>query len=379
MKVGNKMTNKQVQAPFRADHVGSLLRPDSIKQARVDYQAGNISLKELREIENKEIKRIVDKQAEVGMQSITDGEFRRSWWHLDFMWGLDGVEKAATETGLAFKGVETRKETAKVTGKIDFSSHPFLDDFTYLNSIVPEGTVARQTIPSAVQFLYEITKPHNIENTKKHYPNKEDLYDDIVHAYTKAFEAFYQAGCRNLQVDEVVWAVLCDQKYRENAKKNNIDLVALMNEYVEINNRILAKKPDDLIVTTHVCRGNYRSTWHYSGGYDPVSKALFTDENVDAYFLEFDSDRAGGFEPLSYVSGEKQVVLGLITSKEPELEDVDAIVNRIHEAAKYIPLERLCLSPQCGFSSTEEGNELTEADQWNKLTLVKEISKKVWG
>lgn len=373
------MTTSTVRAPFKADHVGSLLRPASIHKARREFSEGKISAAELREIENKEIKRVVAKQVELGLKSVTDGEFRRSWWHLDFMWGLDGVEKAATEKGLAFQGVETRRETARVVGKIDFTSHPFVEDFKYLQSLVPEGVVARQTIPSAVQFLYEITKPHNIEYTKQHYPNKEELYDDIVKAYKKAFQAFYDAGCRNIQIDEVVWAVLCDETYRKNAEKEGIDLEALIKEYVELNNRILNEKPEDLVVTTHVCRGNYRSTWHYSGGYDPVAEHLFGNENVDAYFLEFDSERAGGFEPLQYVSGNKQVVLGLITSKSPELENEEEIIARIKEASQYVPLERLCLSPQCGFSSTEEGNELTEEDQWNKLKLIKSISEKVWG
>jgi len=373
------MKKTLICAPFKADHVGSLLRPESIHKARKDYKEGIITAEQLREIENHEIKRIVDKQVEVGLKSVTDGEFRRSWWHLDFMWGLDGVEKAATKDGLAFNGIETRKETARVTGKIDFSSHPFVEDYKYLQSIVPEDVIARQTIPSAVQFLYEIIKPHNIENTKKHYPNKADLYNDIVNAYKTAFQAFYDAGCRNLQMDEVVWAVLCDKNYRENAAKENVNLDELTKEYVELNNRILAEKPDDLVVTTHVCRGNYRSTWHYSGGYDPVSQELFGNENVDAYYLEFDSERAGGFEPLQYVSGEKKVVLGLVTSKKADLENENDVIARIKEASQYVPLDRLCLSPQCGFSSTEEGNELTEEDQWRKMELIKAISEKVWG
>lgn len=373
------MTRTVIQAPFRADHVGSLLRPQKLKLAREEFQNGTITAEQLREIENQEIKRIVEKQMEVGMKNVTDGEFRRSWWHLDFMWGFDGVEKAQTEQGLRFHGIETRAETARLTGKIDFTSHPFLEDYTYLKSIVPEGVAARQTIPSAAQFIFEITKPHNIENTKKYYPNKEALYDDVVNAYRKAFQAFYDAGCRHLQMDEVVWATLSDRTYRENAKKQNIDLDALTKEYVEVNNRILADKPEDLAVTTHVCRGNYRSRWHYSGGYDPIAEEVFGKENVDAYYLEFDSDRAGGFEPLQHVSGNKSVVLGLITSKKPELENEEEIIARIEEASKYIPLDRLCLSPQCGFSSTEEGNELTEEDQWNKLRLIKRISEKVWG
>ena len=289
------------------------------------------------------------------------------------------LKKLSTEKDLGFIGVQTRKETARVVGKIDFSTHPFVEDYKFLQSIVPEGAVARQTIPSAVQFLYEITKPHNIEHTKKYYSNKEDLYNDIFNAYKKAFQAFYEAGCRNLQIDEVVWAVLCDHDYRENLAKQNIDFDALVKEYVELNNRILAEKPEDLVVTTHVCRGNYRSTWHYSGGYDPVSQEVFGNENVDAYYLEFDSERAGGFEPLQYVSGDKKVVLGLVTSKTPELENEEDIIARIKEASQYVPLDRLCLSPQCGFSSTEEGNELTEEDQWKKLELIKSISEKVWG
>lgn len=372
------MTTKQT-VPFRNDIVGSFLRPEVIKDAREAVKEGKLLSGELRTVENREIKKLVEKQVEAGLKSVTDGEFRRSWWHLDFMWGLDGVEKAATESGLEFNGVETRNETARITGKIDFSTHSFLEDFNYLQSIVPEGVLARQTFPSAVQFLYEITKPHNIENTKKHYPNKEDLYNDIVHAYKKAFQAFYNAGCRNVQMDEVVWAVLCDKNYRENAEKDGVDLNTRAQEYVELNNRILADKPDDLTVTTHVCRGNYRSTWHYSGGYDPVSEELFGNENVDAYYLEFDSNRAGGFEPLRYVSENKLVVLGLVTSKKPELENEDDVIARITEASQYIPLDRLCLSPQCGFSSTEEGNELTDEDQWKKLSLIKNVSKKVWG
>ncbi|WP_087973468.1 5-methyltetrahydropteroyltriglutamate--homocysteine S-methyltransferase [Oceanobacillus rekensis] len=365
--------------PYRNDIVGSFLRPKAIKEAREAVKEGKMSIENLREIENQAIKELVEKQVSVGLKSVTDGEFRRSWWHLDFMWGLDGVEKSATEVGLAFNGIESRKESASITGKIDFSAHPFLDDYNYLASTVPEGVNARQTLPSAVQFLFEITKPHNIENTRKHYPNKEELYDDIVRAYKKAFNAFYEAGCRNIQMDEVVWAVLCDKSYRENAAKEEIDLDVLAKEYVELNNRILADKPEDLIVTTHVCRGNYRSTWHYSGGYDPVSKELFENENVDAYYLEFDSERAGGFEPLQYVSGDKKVVLGLVTSKRAELENEEDVIARIKEASQYVPLDRLCLSPQCGFSSTEEGNELTDEDQWKKLELIKRISDKVWA
>jgi len=373
------MTDTLVKAPFRADHVGSLLRPEKLKEARTDFQEGKITAAQLREVEDVEIKRIVEKQIDVGIKNVTDGEFRRSWWHLDFMWGLDGVEKAATDQGLAFKGIETRKETARITGKIDFSTHPFLEDYHYLKSLVPEGAVARQTFPSAAQFLFEVSKPHNIENTKKHYPNKEDLYNDVVKAYRKAFQAFYEAGCRNIQIDEVVWASLSDSAYRENAKKENIDIDARIKEYVEVNNRILADQPDDLVVTTHVCRGNYRSRWHYSGGYGPIAEEVFGKENVNAYYLEFDTDRAGGFEPLQYVSEDKMVVLGLITSKNGDLENEEDIIARIHEAAKHISLDQLCLSPQCGFSSTEEGNELTEEGQWNKLKLIKRIADKVWG
>ncbi|MEJ8776701.1 5-methyltetrahydropteroyltriglutamate--homocysteine S-methyltransferase [Pseudogracilibacillus sp. ICA-222130] len=367
------------KSPFRADYVGSFLRPESIKKAREAFQAGDITAEELRKVEDEAIKDLVNKQAEIGLEAVTDGEFRRSWWHLDFMWGLDGVEKAYTESGLKFQGVETRNETAKIVGKIDFSNHPFLEDYKYLASIKPEGVIARQTFPSAAQFLYEVTKPHNIENTERIYPNKKELHDDIVQAYKKAFQAFYDLGCRSIQIDEVIWAVLCDKDYREKVEANGVDVDALIEEYIDLSNRVLEGLPEDLIVTTHVCRGNYRSTWHYSGGYDPVADALFGRENVHAYYLEFDTDRAGGFEPLQYVSGDKQVVLGLITSKSPELEKEEDVIARIEEAAKYVPLDRLCLSPQCGFSSTEEGNELTEEDQWEKMKLIKRIADKVWG
>lgn len=361
------------------DIVGSFLRPERIKDAREKVSKGKMTATELRAIEDSEIEKLVRKQVEVGLKSVTDGEFRRSWWHLDFMWGLDGVEKAATASGLKFHGIETRNETASLTGKIGFSDHPFLEDFKFLQSIIPDGVMARQTVPSAAQFVYELMKAHNIENTKAIYPNKAEMYDDIVAAYQKAFTAFYEAGCRNIQMDEVIWAVLCDKDYREKQAAAGIDIDEEIKEYVALNNRILAGLPEDLIVTTHVCRGNYRSTWHYSGGYDPVSEEVFGKENVDAYYLEFDSERAGGFEPLRHVSGDKQVVLGLITSKSPELEKEQEIIEKIYEAADYVPLERLSLSPQCGFSSTEEGNELTEADQWEKLKLIKRIADKVWG
>lgn len=365
-------------APFRFDVVGSFLRPDELKQARGQFLKGEISEQDLKAVEDKTITELVQKQKEAGLKVATDGEFRRSWWHLDFFWGLHGVEKTGGHSASVFKGVEERSESAQLTGKISGENHPFLEHFKFLKNIVDEDIVVRQTIPSPTQFFHHLISPNNLANTTEFYPDREDLIQDLVGAYKTVIADLYEAGCRNIQFDDCSWGQFFDGRSKAFDADRSTD-EQRKDEKLRINNLVLADRPEDLIITTHVCRGNFRSTWATSGGYEPVAEALFAKQDIDAYYLEYDSDRAGGFEPLRYVSDHKKVVLGLVTSKTPKLEDKAEIIQRIHEAAKYVDLDRLYLSPQCGFASTEEGNILTEEEQWAKLALIKEISEEVWG
>lgn len=370
------MSNLKV--PFKFDIVGSFLRPDYLKEARAEFQKGNISKEELREVENKAITELIKEQKNVGLNVITDGEFRRSWWHLDFMWGLCGVEKTFPKNGYNFNGEETRNESCGIVGKISGDNHPFVEDFKFVKNFEDKNCVARQTIPAPAQFLAELQR-----NTGKHkisdfYKSEEDLILDIAKAYKKVILDLYDAGCRNVQLDDCTWGMFCDKEYWEK-RNGEIKIEDIANQYLKVNNLAIENLPEDLVITTHVCRGNYHSTWASSGGYEPIGKFLFEKENVSAYYLEFDDERSGDFEPLKYVSENKSVVLGLITTKSPVLEDKEYIVNRIRQASKYIPLERLCISPQCGFASTEEGNKLTEKQQWDKLRLVKEIAEEVFN
>lgn len=365
-------------APFKYDIVGSFLRPEYLKQARREYEAKKISLEELKQVEDKAIIALIKKQKEVGLPVITDGEFRRSWWHLDFMWGLNGVKKAEIEKGYNFHDETTRGETAVLTGKIYGEKHPFVDHFKFVKSFEEDGIIARQTIPAPAQFLSEITRGENSIITKKYYKDEEELIKDIAKAYQKVLKDLYEAGCRNVQFDDCTWGMFCDTKYWEKRQDESQEISNIARLYLKVNNLAIENKPKDLSITTHVCRGNYHSTWAAQGGYSIVAPFLFGEENVDGYYLEFDDERSGDFQPLKYVSGDKKVVLGLITTKIARLEKKEDIIRRIYEAATYIPLERLCLSPQCGFASTEEGNKLTEEEQWNKLKLVKEISEEVW-
>lgn len=365
-------------APFKFDNVGSFLRPAKLKAAREDFKNGSISQDELTSVENEAIKELVQKQKDIGLQAITDGEFRRSWWHLDFFWGLNGVEKSDVENGYNFVAVETRAETARLTGKISGENHPFIEHFKFVNQFADGDVIARQTIPAPAQFLRELTRPEIKAATEEIYPDEGELLQDIAAAYRTFIKELHEAGCTNLQLDDCTWGMIVDENFWKD-RTDDLTIESLSEQYVELNNSAIEGKPEGLIITTHVCRGNYRSTWASSGAYDKVSDELFGKENVAGYYLEFDTERAGGFESLSKVSGDKQVVLGLISSKVPELEDKEDIKARIEEAAKYIDKDRLCLSPQCGFASTEEGNNLTEEEQWAKLQLVKEISDEVWG
>ncbi|WP_037287988.1 5-methyltetrahydropteroyltriglutamate--homocysteine S-methyltransferase [Saccharibacillus sacchari] len=366
--------------PFRHDIVGSFLRPQAIKDARIKFAAGEIDAAALRKIEDEEIIKLVEKQKEVGLKGVTDGEFRRSWWHLDFFWGLGGVSKKASDTGYLFHGVESRAETALLIGKVgEGAKHPMVEDFKFLNSVAGDDAVARQTIPAPAQLLFELFRGDNIKTVDEFYPNRQDLYTDVATAYRDAILAFYEAGCRNIQLDDCTWGALSDRQFRAMQDEAGVDINEMAKGFLFVNNLAIENLPADLVVTTHVCRGNFKSTYAgEGGGYDPIAEILFAGSNVSAFYLEYDSERAGGFEPLKYVK-DQQVVLGLFSSKFGELEDKEQILKRIEEAAQYVDINQLCVSPQCGFASTEEGNVLTEEQQWAKLKFVKEVAEEVWG
>ncbi|MCV9879813.1 uroporphyrinogen decarboxylase/cobalamine-independent methonine synthase family protein [Brenneria izbisi] len=384
--------------PFRADVVGSYLRPAYLHEARSQFARGELTAEALKNIEDKAITELVEKQKRAGLQVITDGEFRRSWWHLDFMWALNGVEKTSISKGYVFADKETRAETARLTGKISGEKHIFVEHFKYLLKFAEPGITPRMTIPAPAQFLAELQRPDNKALTTSIYPSEDELVADIASAYRTFIQEIYAAGCRNLQLDDCTWGMLVDPKFagagaadtpkstddgcgcgHSHVEAPNNNVSALAELYLKVNNAAIEGAPADLALTTHVCRGNYHSSWAASGGYQPVAGVLFARENVAAYYLEFDTERSGDFSPLAQVSGNKQVVLGLISSKVGELEDKQAVIERIHEASRYVPLERLCLSTQCGFASTEEGNILTEEQQWAKIALVKAIADEVWG
>jgi len=365
---------QRVKPPFRADHVGSLLRPAALKQARDRHAKGEIDAAALKAVEDREIKDVIRKQEAVGLQSITDGEFRRSWWHLDFLWGLDGVEKTAMETGIAFAATRTRNEGTKVTGKIDFSGHPMIEHFKFVKANTTRTPKVTIPAPSA---LYG--RPVGTPIDKKVYPNLDTMFADLGQAYRKAVRGFADAGCRYLQLDEVFIAMLCDPKYRAQMKDRGDDPDALGPLYGDLINAAISDIPPDMTVTMHLCRGNYKSTFMGTGGYEAEQEVLFDKIKVHGYFMEYDTERAGGFEPLKRLPKGRLAVLGLVTSKSGTLESKDAIRRRIEEAAKFADLDQLCLSPQCGFASTEEGNILAEDEQWAKLKMIGDIAREVWG
>lgn len=370
----------KVKAPYRYDVVGSFLRPDSLKAARKEFAAGKISAEALKETEDRAISELIRREKEAGLRILTDGEFRRSTWHLDFMWGFDGISHQQTETGLPFAGENAMIDDTFLSGKLGYSgNHPFIEHFRFVQAQEDENTVAKQTIPAPAQFLEQFDMPFAKENTDRFYPNRGELERDIADLYRKFIRELYDAGCRNLQLDDCSWGLLVDPRRKLLFGTDDAGIDVLRRRYLDINNAVLEGLPADLTVNTHVCRGNFHSTYAASGAYDKIAGFLFEKENVNAYYLEYDTERAGGFAPLNRVSGEKKVVLGLITTKFPELEDKEHIKARIYEAAKSIPLDRLCLSPQCGFASCEIGNKLTEAQQWEKVRLVREIAEEVWG
>jgi 5-methyltetrahydropteroyltriglutamate--homocysteine methyltransferase len=366
---------QRTKPPFRADHVGSILRTAPVKDARAKREKGAISAAQLKEVEDREIEKIIRKQEEIGLKLATDGEFRRSWWHFDFFGMLDGVEIYELDHGIQFQGVQTKPRSIKVTGKIGFSSHPMLEHFKFLKAhtkVMPKMTIPS---PGVMHFRLE---PGAV--SREFYPSRDAIFDDLAMAYQNAIKAFYDAGCRYLQLDDIAWAYLCSQEELKKAKDRGLDVDHLQETYTACTNKALEAKPADMTITSHICRGNFRSTWISSGGYEPVAQNLLAKCNYDGYFLEYDTDRAGGFEPLRFLpKGNKIVVLGLVTSKSGRLEPRADIKKRIEEATKYVALDQLCLSPQCGFASTEEGNVLAEDEQWAKLRMIVELADEVWG
>ena len=361
--------------PFRADHVGSLLRPTSLKEARSRRERGEISAAELNTAEDAAIEKTIARQAEIGLRSATDGEFRRAMWHFDFLERLDGVESFRAAHGIAFKGgIETQPKGLRVTGKLGFSDHPMLEHFRFLRDHT--RAVPKMTIPSPSVLHFRGGRRAVDPNV---YPDMEEFYIDLADAYRGAVQAFATEGCRYLQLDEVNLAYLCDAEQREMLRNRGDNPDRLPEVYARMINTAIAGRPSDMAITMHLCRGNFRSSWIAQGGYEPIAELLFNQINVDGYFMEFDTERAGGFEPLRFVPKGKTVVLGIVTSKSGALETVEYLQRRIEEAARFIDLDQLCLSPQCGFASTEEGNVLSEDEQWAKLERIVETAAKVWG
>lgn len=379
MPLENSTNKPRTRSPFRFDVVGSFLRPTQLKEARAAFHDGTISRQDLTAVEDQAITELVAKQKAIGLHAITDGEFRRSWWHLDFFWGLNGVELTRLAQGYLFHGRETRAESAHITGKINGQNHPFVDHYRFLKQFEEPGIIARQTIPAPAQFLRELARPENQIGLADLYPTPHALATDIVQAYRQVIADLYQAGCRSLQLDDCTWGMIVDDNYVQYIVKQGEDFAELAQSLVDINNRIIEDQPADLTITTHICRGNYASTWASSGGYEKAAPYVFAQEKVSGYYLEFDDERSGGFEPLRFVDADKTVVLGLFTSKRGELEDKARIKARIQEASRYVSLDQICLSPQCGFASTEEGNFLSETQQWEKLAYIQSIVNEIWA
>lgn len=368
-----------LKTPFRYDFVGSFLRPEKLKEAKKNFEEGKITQDELNQITDDCVRDVVAKQKAAGYHAITDGEFRRKFWHLDFMWGFEGVAHEKEGGGVQFNGEVADLEATYLVGKVKAKAHPFVEYFKFLKQFEDENTVAKYTIPAPAQMYQQMIVPQNIEQTRKIYASDDELIQDIGLAYQDVIKQFYAAGCRNLQLDDCTWGAIVGEAAKQRYKSLGLDIEEVKAQLLKVNNLALEGRPEDMVITSHICRGNYHSTYFTSGPYDSVADYVFAQENVDALLLEYDDERSGGFLPLAKVSPDKKVVLGLITTKNPELENKEDVIARIHDASRYIPLDRLCLSPQCGFSSCEIGNKLTEEQQWAKLALVKEIAEEVWG
>jgi 5-methyltetrahydropteroyltriglutamate--homocysteine methyltransferase len=371
--------SRRTSPPFRADHVGSLLRPPRLRDARDDFAAGSITAAELRTIEDEEIVKAIRMQEEVGLQSATDGEFRRASWHMDFIYALGGVSKAPGHLAVKFTNpsgsIEYTPAAIEVDGRVRIDETIFGEDFAFLKSQVSTA-VAKQTIPSPNMVHYR-GGPAMLD--PRVYPDIEEFWADLAAAYADEVRRLGELGCTYLQFDDTSLAYLNDPAQRAEISERGEDAEHLHLRYISQINAAVRDKPEGMAITTHLCRGNFRSSWAASGGYDFVAEALFSELDVDGFFLEYDDERSGGFEPLRFVPPGKMVVLGLVTTKRPELESKDDLKRRVDEAAKYVPLDQICLSGQCGFSSTVEGNAVTYDDQVAKLRLIVETARDIWG
>lgn len=366
----------KILAPSKFDVVGSFLRPEELKIEREKFAKGEISEEELKKVEDREIEKLVKKQKEAGLKIISDGEFRRSWWHFDFFWGLKGIEKYTLSKGelIHFHGETLRPDGIKIVGKISGKNHPFLDHYKFIKGFEDENTVAKQTIPSPAQLLRSV---YNQIKKGNPYEDVKDFIEDVTEAYGEFFNEIYEIGCRNIQLDDCAWGSVVDPSFAERFHVDASSLEELKEEYLKINNDAIEKAPKELNITTHICRGNYKSHYASEGSYDSVADYVLAREKVSAFYLEYDDERSGDFKALAKIPEGKKVVLGIVTSKSPELEDKEELIKRIKDAANYIPLENICISPQCGFSSTEEGNVLTEEDQWKKIKLIREVAEEI--
>ncbi|MDP4098758.1 5-methyltetrahydropteroyltriglutamate--homocysteine S-methyltransferase [Paenibacillus sp. P96] len=365
------MGTKRNTAPFRYDIVGSFLRPESIKEARRRLEAGEMTQQQLLDVENEEIARLVGREQELGLRAITDGEFRRSWWHLDFFLGIKGTRKISLNRGNGRVEAGTRAESFQIVDKIAYDQHPMVEHFKQLHALAG-ASVAKMCIPSPSLFHFV-----QYYNGNEVYADQEELYRDIVNVYRSVIQAFYEAGCRYLQLDDTAWGTLCSERHREHLQSLGMDPDRLAADYVRLINESIMDKPQDMTIALHVCRGNYQSTWFASGGYEAIAEQLFSNAKVDAFFLEYDNERSGDFRPLRHIR-DQFVVLGLVTTKHGGLESKEQLKARIAEAAQYVHIDQLCLSPQCGFASTEEGNLLSEEEQWDKIRLVIETANEIW-
>jgi 5-methyltetrahydropteroyltriglutamate--homocysteine methyltransferase len=367
--------------PFRADHVGSLLRPPQVTRARADFKAGSINAEQLRGVEDEAIREVIELQRAAGLQTVTDGEFRRTSWHMDFIYSLQGVEQVRGESiHVQFRNADGEYDYAppamRVSGRVGLGDTIFADAFRFLRDNATATQTPKLTIPSPSMVHY---RGGNSSIDQSIYPDMERFWEDLTDAYNAQMRGVYALGGRYLQLDDTSLAYINDPAQREHIEQIGGDPDHLHEQYIANINRALRDKPDDLVVTTHLCRGNNQSMWAAEGGYEFVAEALFGDLNVNGYFLEFDDERSGGFEPLRFVPKGKMVVLGLVTTKRPELEDKDLLKRRIEQASRHVDLEQVCLSPQCGFSSTEEGNRLTIDEERAKLELIVETAEEVWG
>jgi len=360
--------------PFRADQVGSLLRPAEIKEARAKVERREMSADGLRAIEDRCIRAAVERQEALGLRSITDGEYRRGWWNHDFLGKIDGVEIELDQKSYKFAGSDDPRYTPMVRRKVRRKGPMMLDHFKYLRSVAKQ--TPKFTMPSP-SILYH--RGGRAAISREAYTDLGEFWDDVGRVYREEIRDLAAAGCRYLQIDDTSFSFLCDDKFRASCRARGDDPDALPHMYARAVSAAVADRPEGMTIVMHTCRGNWKSTWLAEGGYDPVARAVFEETNVDGFFLEYDSDRAGGFEPLALVPAGKKIVLGLVSTKTPVLEDKDVLKKRIESASKFVPIENLCLSPQCGFASSHHGNLLSEEDQWRKLQLVVEVAHEVWG